>query len=114
VLENLLGNAWKFTSKTPGARIEVGSRGSAISVRDNGAGFDAAHAGKLFQPFERLHSEDEFVGSGIGLATVARIVKRHGGTITAEGEVGKGATFTFTTGDGTLGQGLTTSSPTSV
>jgi signal transduction histidine kinase len=102
VLENLLGNAWKFTSKTPDARIEVGSRGSAISVRDNGAGFDPAHADRLFQPFERLHSDSEFAGSGIGLATVSRIVKRHGGTIAAEGEVGKGATFLFSMGDGTL------------
>jgi len=100
VLENLLGNAWKFTSKIPEARIEVGSNGSGFSIRDNGAGFDAAHSDKLFQPFERLHADSEFSGSGIGLATVARIVKRHGGTISAAGEVGKGATFTFTIGDG--------------
>jgi signal transduction histidine kinase len=100
VLENLLGNAWKFTSRTPAARIEVGPCGTAFSIRDNGAGFDPAHADKLFQPFERLHSDSDFSGSGIGLATVARIVKRHGGTISAEGEVGKGATFTFSLGDG--------------
>jgi signal transduction histidine kinase len=99
VLDNLLGNAWKFTSKTPEARIVVEADGNgAITVRDNGAGFDPSAAGKLFQPFERLHSDAEFGGSGIGLATVARIVRRHGGTITARGEVGKGAAFTFTLG----------------
>ena len=102
VLENLLGNAWKFTSKMSEARIEIGGRGFAFTVRDNGAGFDPAHIDKLFQPFERLHSDSEFSGSGIGLATVARIVKRHGGTISAQGEVGKGALFTFTLGDGSL------------
>jgi signal transduction histidine kinase len=100
ILENLLGNAWKFTSKTAVARIEVGTLqdvpGGPIFVRDNGAGFDPAFAGKLFQPFERLHSDSEFAGNGIGLATVARVVKRHGGSISATGAVGRGATFTFT------------------
>jgi signal transduction histidine kinase len=102
VLENLLGNAWKFTSKSPEARIEVEPSGPAIAVRDNGAGFDPTSAQKLFQAFERLHPESEFSGNGIGLATVARIVKRHGGSISARGEVGKGATFTFSLGDGTI------------
>jgi signal transduction histidine kinase len=102
ILENLLGNAWKFTSKTPEARIELRSSGPSFLVRDNGAGFDPAHSDRLFQPFERLHSESEFTGSGIGLATVARIVKRHGGSISAEGKAGRGATFTFSLGDGTL------------
>ena len=100
VVENLIGNAWKFSATNPDARIVVESslRGSvpAIVVRDNGVGFDPAYAGKLFQPFVRLHADSEFSGSGIGLATVARIVKRHDGTITAEGEVGQGATFTLT------------------
>ena len=95
VFENLLGNAWKFTSKRVGARIDVGSTGDGFFVRDNGAGFDPALGERLFQPFQRLHTEAEFSGSGIGLATVARIVRRHGGTISAAGEVGKGATFTF-------------------
>jgi len=95
VFENLLGNAWKFTSKRSGARIEVGAAGDGFFVRDNGAGFDPALGERLFQPFQRLHSEAEFSGSGIGLATVARIVRRHGGTIVATGEAGKGATFTF-------------------
>jgi PAS domain S-box-containing protein len=100
VLDNLLGNAWKFTSLTPAARIEVGARetpeGRAFFVRDNGAGFDAAYAGQLFRPFHRLHKPTEFEGTGIGLATVARIVQRHGGKVWAEGEPGKGATFFFT------------------
>ncbi len=102
VLDNLLGNAFKFTSKRPGARIEVGARDdsgtSAFYVRDNGAGFAPEHAAKMFRPFQRLHSEKEFSGTGIGLATVHRIVERHGGRIWAEGEPGKGATVYFTTG----------------
>ena len=101
-LENLLHNAWKFTSKTPDARIEVGEqpgrREHIYFVRDNGAGFDPAYASKLFLPFERLHSAGEFVGSGIGLATVKRIIDRHGGRIWAQSEPGKGATFYFTLG----------------
>jgi light-regulated signal transduction histidine kinase (bacteriophytochrome) len=100
VLENLIGNAWKFTSKSAKPRIEIGAlkdRGRAtFFVRDNGAGFEMAYADKLFGAFQRLHSATEFAGTGIGLATVQRIVHRHGGRIWAEGEVGKGAVFFFT------------------
>jgi PAS domain S-box-containing protein len=100
VYENLVGNAWKFTSNVPEAHIELGqteSRGAhAFFVRDNGAGFDMAFGKQLFVAFHRLHTVAEFPGTGIGLATVQRIVQRHGGQIWAEGHVGAGATFFFT------------------
>ncbi|MBI3893877.1 MAG: GHKL domain-containing protein [Candidatus Wallbacteria bacterium] len=100
VMHNLLDNAWKFTSKRPAARIEFGSEqrdGETVYfVRDNGAGFSMASATRLFGPFQRLHSPSEFEGHGIGLATVQRIVTRHGGRIWAEAEMGRGATFYFT------------------
>ena len=102
-MNNLLGNSWKFTRTRPDARIEVGwerspEHGTVFHVRDNGAGFDMAYANKLFAPFQRLHSEAEFEGTGIGLATVKRIVTRHGGTIWAEAAEGLGAAFHFTLG----------------
>jgi signal transduction histidine kinase len=107
LLENLLGNAWKFTSTQAAARISFGSErkdGSSVYfVRDNGAGFDMAYAEKLFSPFQRLHAASEFAGTGIGLATVQRIVHRHGGRIWAEGAVGQGASFHFTLGTSTEG-----------
>lgn len=96
VLENLLANAWKFTARQCPARIEVGAADGAFYVRDNGAGFDPRFADKLFGPFQRLHTEEEFAGTGIGLATAHRILRRHGGEISAAGEVGAGATFRFT------------------
>ncbi len=122
VLENLLGNAWKFTGRTPDAEIEFASEAGAageqvLLVRDNGAGFDMRYAGKLFTAFQRMHRQDEFEGSGIGLVTVQRIVARHGGRVWAEGRIGGGATFRFTLGDtptggprpsGSISQGTST------
>ncbi len=101
VLENLLANAWKFSSKRDGAKIEFGSQKNpdgtlAFFVRDNGAGFDPRNAVKLFAPFQRLHRPEDFPGSGIGLATVQRIIHRHAGRIWAEAQPDKGATFFFT------------------
>jgi PAS domain S-box-containing protein len=101
VLEHLVGNAWKFTSHRDDALIEFGTtpvEGASLCcyVRDNGAGFDPAYAGKLFSPFQRLHTADEFPGAGVGLASVRQIVERHGGQVRAEGLVGEGATFYFT------------------
>jgi len=100
VLDNLLGNAWKYTRPREHARIEFGSTrdgaGTAYVVRDNGVGFDVAYSDKLFGVFQRLHAVEAFEGVGIGLATVKKVVQRHGGTIWAHGEVDRGATFSFT------------------
>jgi light-regulated signal transduction histidine kinase (bacteriophytochrome) len=100
VIDNLLGNAAKFSRSNPNACIEFGVRRELdlpiYFVRDNGAGFDMTYVNKLFTPFQRLHSASEFEGTGIGLATVQRIVRRHGGRIWAEGATGQGSTFSFT------------------
>jgi light-regulated signal transduction histidine kinase (bacteriophytochrome) len=100
VMSNLIGNAWKFTAKVAEARIEVGVKRrdgkSVYFVRDNGAGFDMAYTKNLFAPFQRLHRREDFDGTGIGLSLVKRIIDKHGGTVWAEGERGKGASFYFT------------------
>jgi len=102
VLENLVGNAWKFSSKVAEPRIEIGNLEhngkQTYFIRDNGVGFDMTYAGKLFKPFQRLHQASEFPGTGIGLATVQRIIHRHGGQVWVESKVGEGATFFFTVG----------------
>jgi len=107
-LDNLLGNAWKYTGKTEFARIEFTSEQhddeTVFVVRDNGAGFDPAYADKLFGAFQRLHHASDFPGNGIGLATVMRVVRKHGGRIWAEAAVGQGATFRFTLGEADAGQ----------
>lgn len=99
-LQNLLENAWKYTAHNPAATIHFGRRNGPRRVEyfvaDNGAGFDMTYAGKLFQPFQRLHAAHEFEGNGIGLATVRRIIQRHGGEVWAEGKVGRGAIISFT------------------
>jgi PAS domain S-box-containing protein len=104
LLENLIGNAWKYTGRLPRAHVEFAARAengeTVYYIRDDGAGFDMNYADKLFGAFQRLHSATEFPGSGIGLATVARIVHRHGGRVWAEGQSGRGATFFFTLGPG--------------
>ena len=104
VMQNLLGNAWKYTSQTAQPRIGFSRTGHSegmqtFCVRDNGAGFDMAYAAQLFQPFKRLHAHHEFEGSGVGLASVSRVIRRHGGQVRGEGAVGQGAAFYFTLPD---------------
>lgn len=102
LMENLLRNAWKFSSRSESPKVEFGLEGQAVYVRDNGVGFDASYADKLFLPFQRLHNDREFEGTGIGLAIVDRIVKRHDGKVWAEGQEGNGATFYFQLGTGPI------------
>jgi len=102
-MQNLIENAWKFTGRTQEAAIQIGRTQdeegtAAFFVRDNGAGFDPDYADKLFGPFQRLHAVSEFPGTGVGLATVQRIVHRHGGHVWAEGQMQRGACFYFTLG----------------
>jgi signal transduction histidine kinase len=112
-LVNLLGNAFKFTLHTTNPRVEISGRREgedlSVQVRDNGAGFDVEYADRMFRPFQRLHAESEFAGTGIGLTTVERVIRRHGGSITASGALGRGASFSFTlpaaTEPGRPGQG---------
>src|SRR5262249_15613310 len=103
VFDNLLRNAWKFSSRTERARVEVGAvhheGRHAYFVRDNGVGFGMSYAGNLFGAFQRLHTEADFPGTGIGLATVQRIIRRHGGEVWAEAAPGQGAVFYFTLGE---------------
>ena len=113
VLQNLLGNAWKYTGQTAQPRISLTQEDHAdgmttFCVRDNGAGFDMAYATQLFQPFKRLHAHHEFEGSGVGLATVARVVRRHGGLVRGEGTVGQGAAFFFSLPEVPVASDLTT------
>jgi signal transduction histidine kinase len=109
LLENVLGNAWKFTARRADARIEMSINGNesepVVSIRDNGAGFDMSFADKLFTPFRRLHKTSDFEGNGVGLATVRRIVHRHGGRVWAVGSVGGGATISFSVGGAAAGGG---------
>lgn len=105
VMQNLIANAWKYSANTPHACVEIGCETDedgvrCMFVRDNGAGFEMAHAAKLFEVFQRLHKDSEFTGTGIGLANVKRVVERHGGRVWAQAAPGKGATFRFTLGDG--------------
>ncbi len=106
LLDNLIGNAWKYTGRCASAHIRFASEMAdgvrAFVVQDDGAGFDMAYASKLFGAFQRLHAHGEFSGTGIGLATARRIVSRHGGRIWAAGAVGQGARFWFTLGDHAL------------
>jgi light-regulated signal transduction histidine kinase (bacteriophytochrome) len=107
VIENLLGNAWKYTGKTASANISFGRHqtdAEAFSVCDNGAGFDMRFADRLFGVFQRLHSANDFPGTGVGLASVRRIVRRHGGEIWGEADVGRGARFHFSLPQSSLPQ----------